>query len=189
MYQHAVHRDPSYRRAHSHAGFNDLQAGRLGDAEREFLRALSLDPEHAGALLGLGVVATRRKQWSEAETLLRRSLAADGTLIDAHRRLAGVLARRGEFDEAISAYERSLTLAMAGHKPLDSLPRTNGTTIRLLDDDHWKTHAQLARLHERKGDITRAIAGYRLSLAAGHGGALLRRRLDHLCLERQSAAG
>jgi tetratricopeptide (TPR) repeat protein len=185
MYRRALERDPAYRSAHGSIGFNDLRANRLVRAEREFRRALSLDPEHAGALLGLGVMASRRRRWNKAEALLRRSLASDGTLIDAHRHLAAVLARCGEYDEAISAYERSLTLAMAGHRPLASLPATDGATIRLLDADHWKTHARLARLYERKGDITRAIAGYRISLAAGHGGTPLRNRLAGLYLRQQ----
>jgi Flp pilus assembly protein TadD len=185
MYQQALKRDPAYRSAHSNVAFNDLWAHRVLDAEREFRRAASLDPEHAGALLGLGVIAFRRKRWTEAEALLRRSIASEETLIDAHRLLAAVLARRGECDEAISAYERSLTLAMAGHKPLGRLPATDGTTIRLLDADHWKTHARLARLYERKGNITRAIVGYRISLAAGHGGTPLRNRLARLYLRQQ----
>jgi Flp pilus assembly protein TadD len=186
MYRQALESDPAYRSAHSNVGFNDLRANRLAHADREFRRALSLDPEHAGALLGLGVIASRRKRWRKAEAQLRRSLASDGTLIDTHRHLAAVLARRGEYDEAIAAYERSLTLAMAGHKPLGWLPATEGTKIRLLDADHWKTHARLARLYERKGDIPRAIAGYRISLAAGHGGTPLRNRLARLSLGEQA---
>jgi tetratricopeptide (TPR) repeat protein len=185
MYRQALERDPAYRSAHSNVGFNDLWANRVSDAEREFRRALSLDHEHAGALYGLGVIASRRKRWSEAEGLLRRSLASDDTFIDAHRRLAALLARRGEYDEATSLYERSLILAMAGHKPLGGLPSTAGTTIRLLDADHWKTHARLARLYERKGNITRAIAGYRISLAAGYGGTPLKNRLARLSLGQQ----
>jgi tetratricopeptide (TPR) repeat protein len=188
LYRQALADDPSYRSAHANAGFNDYRADRLDEAEREFHRALSLDPEHPLALLGLGLIAVRRTRWSEAEALLRRALASDGTLIDAHRRLAEVLVRRGECDEAIASYERSLTLAMAGQTPLGWLPATDGTPRRLLDVDHWKTHAQLARLYERKGHIARAIAGYRMSVAAGHGGAPLRKRLARLSEQQQVTA-
>ena len=180
LYRKAVSVDPAYRSAHGYPGFTHYRADRLEHAEAAFHRALALDPDHPLALLGLGMVAVRRRHWTDAEAVLRRALAADGTLIDAHRLLAELLVRRGACDEAIASYERSLTLAMAGNQPLGWLPATNGTTGRLVDADHWKTHARLARLYERRGCIARAIAGYRISVAAGHGGALLRRRLARL---------
>jgi tetratricopeptide (TPR) repeat protein len=181
LYRQALSADPSYRTPYSTTGFNHYWAGRLADADVEFRRTLSLDPEHAGSLLGLGMVAVRQERWTDAEALLRRSLAADDGLLDTHRRLADLLVKRGEYEEAIAAYEKSLALAMAGHKALGGLLATDGCEIRLLDIGHWKTHARLARLYERKGDVGRAIAGYRISLAAGHGGMPLRRRLARLC--------
>ena len=187
LYQQALSTEPSYRTPYSTTGFAHYWAGRLADADLEFRRTLALDPEHAGALLGLGLVAARQERWTDAEGLLRRSLAADEGLLDTHRRLADLLVKRRQYEEAIAAYEKSLVLAMAGHKAIGGLLATTGRAIRLLDTGHWKTHARLARLYERKGDVKRAIAGYRISLAAGHGGMPLRRRLARLC--QQSAAG
>ena len=142
-------------------GFNHYWAGRLADADLEFRRTLALDPEHAGALLGLGLVAARQERWTDAEALLRRSLAADEGLLDTHRRLADLLVKRGEYEQAIAAYEKSLALAMAGHKALGGLIATERAGIRLLDDGHWKTHARLARLYEaerRRGEGHRRVS-------------------------------
>ncbi|MEP7305050.1 MAG: tetratricopeptide repeat protein [Acidobacteriota bacterium] len=189
MYRQAIAKDPSYRTPYSNAGFHRYWAGHVVDAEREFQRTLTLDAEHAGSLLGLAVVAATQKRWADAETLLRRSLAADDELVDTYRQFAVVLARRGADEEAICAYERSLALAMAGHQPLGGLLGTRDDAVRLLDADHWKTHARLARLYERKGDVKRAIVGYRICVAAGHGGIALRRRLARLCGEQETAAG
>jgi hypothetical protein len=38
---------------------------------------------------------------------------------------------------------------------------------RLFDADHAVTHARLARLYAATGDVKRAIAGYRIAIAAG----------------------
>jgi arginase family enzyme len=59
-------------------------------------------------------------------------------------------------------------------------------TFWIVPDATWRTEQgrQAIRKH-----VTRAIAGYRISLAAGHGGAPLRRRLARLCLTQRSASG
>jgi tetratricopeptide (TPR) repeat protein len=188
LYRHAIGKDPSYRSPYD-VGFCHYWADRVVAADQAFRRTLTLDPEHAGALLGLGMVAARQRRWADAEALLHRSIEANDTLIDAYRELAFILTRRRAYDEAISAYERSLALALAGYRPLHWLIATEGPAVRLMDADHWKTHARLARLHERKGNVTRAMAGYQISLAAGYGGAPLRRRLARLRQDHRSAAG
>jgi tetratricopeptide (TPR) repeat protein len=151
---------------------------------------LALDPEDAYAHFGLGRLAAQRNRWDEAEALLRKSLALNGRLVDAYRALGDVLVKQGRYDEAIWAYEQSLKLALAGHKPLEGAiaTYTNGDH-RVIDPDHGRIHASLARLYELNGSTTEAINGYRIGIAGGYDGVLLRSRLAHLFLKQDHWLG
>ena len=180
-YRQAVALDPSYQTTFNTAGLLHQSDGRFQAVEREMLRALRLDPQDAYAHYGLGWIAAQRKQWSEAESQLRKSVALDHDLIDAHRVLGDVLLKQGRCDEAISAYESSMKLALAGHKPLDGLIITNEQDDRRLKDPHhFRIHARLARLYELKGATERAINGYRMSIAGGYHAIPVRARLAYL---------
>ena len=174
----ALTMDPSYRTAYNNEGSWYFSAGRLREAEAEYRRTLVLDPEDAYAHLGLGRVAAKGKRWAEAEDWLGKALALDPNLVDAYRTLGKVQARRGRRREAIAAYEKSLLLALKGHKPLTDAIATDYQG--LLDPDHFRVHARLARLYDLEGEIERAISGYRMSIAQGGDGFFPRSRLAHL---------
>ncbi|MGA8432922.1 MAG: tetratricopeptide repeat protein [Candidatus Sulfotelmatobacter sp.] len=54
-------------------GQEELNHGKLDDAERDFRKVLAINPREGGAYANLGVVYMRRKQWSKALTELRRA--------------------------------------------------------------------------------------------------------------------
>jgi tetratricopeptide (TPR) repeat protein len=149
-------------------------------AERAFRFATCLDPAAAGAHLGLSWIAARRRRWAESENRARTSLALEPGSVDAHRALARSLEKQNRLDEAIRAYEQSLKLALAGARPFNAVIATDPGGGRLLDSDHARTHALLARLYQRKGDDQRAITGYRIAIAGGYNPPLLRTRLTRL---------
>jgi tetratricopeptide (TPR) repeat protein len=71
--------DPSVSQAaefHRDAGRRLLQAGQLEDAEREFLRALALDPSQDDVLLDLTRLHIRSRQWQESDKDVHRYLRA-----------------------------------------------------------------------------------------------------------------
>lgn len=181
-YQRALAIDPSYRTAYNSAGHRCLTEGLLREAEQEHRRTLTLDPEEAYAHLGLGRVAAKRKRWHEAEDWLRKALALDPNLVDAYRTLGKVHARLGRVEAAIAAYERSLILALRGHKPLTGYIATENQG--LTDPDHFIIHGRLARLYDMRGEVAKAISGYRMSIAKGGGGVFPRTRLAHLYLKQ-----
>jgi tetratricopeptide (TPR) repeat protein len=189
LYRTALALDSSYRTAYNNDGPWFLAAGRLREAEAEYRRTLALDPEDAYAHLGLGRVASRGKRWTEAEGWLRKSLELNGQLIDSYRVLGKVLAKQKRRREAIAAYEKSLLLALKGHKPLTEVISTDYQG--LLDPDHFRIHGRLARLYDLEGETERAISGYRMSIAKGGDSFFPRSRLAHLYLKqrrwRQSA--
>ena len=184
MYQQALAMDPSYRTPFGSWGFPCYWYGHVGEAGREFHRALRLDPRDPYAHLGLGLIAADSRRWDEAASRLTEALSMDDRLVEGHRALGTVLAHTGRPDEAIRAYERSLQLTLAGEPLLERAIVTGPGDGRLVDPDHGLAHAELARLHARRGSIGRAIIGYRMSIAGGHDGVALRFRLAWLYLRQ-----
>jgi tetratricopeptide (TPR) repeat protein len=64
---------PTVRGAHTYLGLNDMQQGRLTEAESEFEAELAVDPNYLTALAGLGKVRYRQERWPEAADLLLKS--------------------------------------------------------------------------------------------------------------------
>jgi tetratricopeptide (TPR) repeat protein len=183
-YEKALAMDPSYRTAYANPGMR-LYRAKFDDASHDaFLRALLVDPTDPYPHLGLGWIAARRKRWVEAETEFRSSLVLQPDLIDAHRGLAKALERQGRPQEAIEPYEQVLKLALHGHRPLSESIATHPSTKLLLDSDHGKIHASLARIYERDGDRKRATAGYRIAVAGGYDRPAIRLRLARLYLSQ-----
>jgi len=65
-------------------GLLDLDSKDLDSAVKNFRHALDHDPQHAGALAGLGKIEFERKHYNEALELLQKALAADNSLRVAH---------------------------------------------------------------------------------------------------------
>jgi tetratricopeptide (TPR) repeat protein len=181
-YQRALALDPSYRTPYNSGGNWYYADRRYREAEAEHRRILALDPEDAYAHLGLGQVAAKRKQWQAAEAWCLKALELNSQLVDGYRTLGLVRRKQGRLREAIAAYEKSLQLSLAGHKPLG--PILTVSEGRLLDPEHFKIHAILARLYERLGDADTAITGYRMGMAKGYDGFWPRWRLASLYLKQ-----
>jgi tetratricopeptide (TPR) repeat protein len=71
--RHALEIKPTVRGAHTYLGLDDLQWGRLIEAESEFEAELAVDPNYLTALAGLGEVRYRQERWAEAADLLLKS--------------------------------------------------------------------------------------------------------------------
>ena len=184
LYRQALAIDPSYRTPFGSWGFPCYWYGHVKEARREFHRALQLDPRDPYAHLGLGLIGADARRWEEAAMRLTEALSIDDRLVEGHRALGTVLAQTGRFDEAIRAYTRSLQLALAGEPLLERAIITGPGDGRVVDPGHGLAHAELARLHARRGSIARAITGYRMSIAGGHDGVALRCRLAWLYLRQ-----
>jgi hypothetical protein len=185
FHEQALAIDPSYRTAYAGPGI-PLYRAKNNDASHEaFLGALILDPDDPFPHLGLGWIAARRKRWVEAEKEFRAALALQPDLIDAHRGLAKALEKQSRPQEAIEPYQQFLKLALRGHRPLNEAIATDPSAGLLLDSDHGRVHAALARIHERNGDSKRAISGYRIAIAGGYDRVWIRWRIASLYASQQ----
>ena len=179
-YRRVLELDKTYRTAYNSAGFVYFQSKRFKEAEQEHLRTLALDPEDTHAHFGLAQLAARKKCWEEAETLLRTSLALDANLLDSHRLLGKVLTKLGREDEAIAAYERSVKLALTGHRPIAGVLLTKNKQPRLLDPFISLVQYRLGHLYTKKRMLSDAINSYRMSTGGGNDRAAVRVRLASL---------
>jgi len=96
---------------------NDLElalqhhrAGRRAQAEARYRQVLHDDPNHAGALHGLGTLALQSEQYDTAADFIRRAIAARGDWPEAYYHLGLSLQGLGKFQSAIVAFRRAVAL-------------------------------------------------------------------------------
>jgi Tfp pilus assembly protein PilF len=110
------HLDTVYRSAPGDADANFLfgvyssQTNDWVRAKSYWENALSLSPNHLGALLSLGSVLMRESKPNEAAQYLHRAVEAEPTSWRAHGVLAAAYFRQGMLDECIKHAERALEL-------------------------------------------------------------------------------
>jgi tetratricopeptide (TPR) repeat protein len=94
-------------------GLLDLAENQLDSAENNFRTTLKRDEKHAGALTGMGQVAYQRKNYEQAAEFLRRAIASDFTIREAHYYLGLDLARLGLKEESAKELEIATRLEHA----------------------------------------------------------------------------
>ena len=100
-------RDPDLLNAYGVALSDD---GQHGEAQRQFERVLSLDPNNAPALQNLGILSLRRGDVSSARTYLDRALELNPKLPLALNTLGVVYAQSNEFQQAVDAWNRAVSI-------------------------------------------------------------------------------
>jgi tetratricopeptide (TPR) repeat protein len=109
---------------HYNLGLLMSMTGRLADAEREYRRALAIDPAHADARGNLGPLLARMGRAREAADELRRLVADDPENVSALTNLGVVLLQMGRAGEARRYLEEALRLAPGMPQALAALRAT-----------------------------------------------------------------
>ncbi|MDQ3820386.1 MAG: aspartyl protease family protein, partial [Acidobacteriota bacterium] len=113
-YDHAARvlaNDPLSSRAHAILGTVILASGDFRMSVEEFRTALSLNPDEALAIAGLGMVDFYENRTASAVERLRRAFALNSNEPDFIFNLAQAAARSERYKEAAAAYERFLIIA------------------------------------------------------------------------------
>ena len=84
--------------------------GGLAEAEALYAAALSLDPDHAGALRYLGLLRLQQDRPEASVALLRRSIACDPASAEAHNHLGIALQRLGSHAGTLACHESAFAL-------------------------------------------------------------------------------
>jgi tetratricopeptide (TPR) repeat protein len=88
-----------------------LNAHQDADAKKEYEHVLAADPAHGGALTGMGVLAFRMKEYSEAAEYLRKAVLYAPEYVKAHQFYAMTLDRLGQKDKAKDEFAVAQSLA------------------------------------------------------------------------------
>ena len=130
-----------HARNYVNAGNLRLTAKDYAGARAFYDEALAIDPAHAQASLGMGIVLAKLGRSDEAGAFYARSVASNPDPL-AYNNLGTWHQQRGELDEAERAYERAVEL-----KP------------------HFaKAHDNLGIVYSLSGDQERAIASFETAL-------------------------
>ena len=131
------------------------------EAVEAYLQAVECNPQAAGALVNLGTIRYRLRQFKEAEDYYARALQADPNYPLAHFNLGNLYDERGDLAKAQRCYEAALRVN----------PR------------YGDAHFNLALLCERRNDVLRAVHHWKSYLKidnAGNWADIARRQLEKL---------
>ena len=134
------------------------KAGRLAEAEADYLAALVLSPGRASVLHNLGVVAAARGDQRTALGRFEEVIAAEPDYASAHYNRAVALHALGRGREAIAAFERAAHLEPGhydAHRALGFLWLAEGERGRALD--HFARTCELRRGEDRDGSALASL--------------------------------
>jgi tetratricopeptide (TPR) repeat protein len=109
-YQAVVKLNPNgFPEAHYDHGVLLAEGGKLDEAEKEYRRALEIDPTYADAHNNLGYLLERQGRLAEAATEYRKAIEAKPDSRQAHFNLGRILVNQQEYQEAIEQFQQTLT--------------------------------------------------------------------------------
>jgi tetratricopeptide (TPR) repeat protein len=153
------------------------RTGRLPEAEKFYRAILQADPNHFGALLHFGIMASQNGRAQDAEQLLRRALVQTPNSAEAHNALGVTLAMLGRREDALAEYERSVALApdsIGARNNLGNMLHALGRSDEAIAHFNaaLRLRPDLADLHNNLGNALRAahrgeeaIASFRQAIA------------------------
>jgi tetratricopeptide (TPR) repeat protein len=116
----------------------------IDQAVEAYQRAVELNPHAAGALVNLGTIHYRLRQFPEAERYYAQAIAADPTYPLAHFNLGNLYDERAELAKAQACYETALQLNPRyadAHFNLALLSERTGDALKAVH--HWKAYLKL----------------------------------------------
>ena len=107
----AAGKAPGMLKPHLRLGDALEKEGRLPEAEKAYLHALALRPQHVATRNNLGVLYKRQTRLGEAQKQFRALLAVSPDIIHARLNLADLLMRQGQWRQAEAELLRALEFA------------------------------------------------------------------------------
>jgi tetratricopeptide (TPR) repeat protein len=98
----AIELYPKYAMAYNHLGVVYMQTGRPNEGRGAFEQAVALNDRYPSALLNLAKLRFQEKKIQEADTLLRKALAADPQNVEALALLANAEIVSGKLDQGVA---------------------------------------------------------------------------------------
>jgi predicted O-linked N-acetylglucosamine transferase (SPINDLY family) len=161
------------------------QAGRLQAAEQLYRQILALEPDHAGALHLLGLIAHQVGKHEVAVVCIGRAIQLDGNEVAYHSNLGEAYRALRRLDDAVACYRRALEIKpefAEAHYNCAIVLREQGKLDeaiacyrRALEirPHYAEAHNNLGNALKDRGNPAEAVACYRraLELNPGYAGA------------------
>ncbi|HUI55040.1 MAG TPA: tetratricopeptide repeat protein [Bryobacteraceae bacterium] len=154
-----------------------LSGGRPGDAAHVCAKILAADPNHAGTMHLLGIIAHREGNREASVQWLRKAASAAPGLAPAFNDLGNVLMEEGRTQEAIAEYRRAIEAApdfAAAHNNLGNAWQIAGRlqeSVRCyqqaitLSPGYAEAHRNLGSALRRLGRLTEAVASFQTAVS------------------------
>lgn len=156
--------------AWNNLGILAAREGNTDTAIQYFQQALQIDPDHTIALLNLGNAYRQKKDWPEAERVLKHALALNSDDADANFNLGMVYAQQNDTAQAYEFLQKALAARPAFPEALNNLgilylrtkrpaeaQRSFEESIRIAPD-YDQSYLNLARLYAIEGERDKAKA-------------------------------
>ena len=167
-YAEAVALMPDYAEAHANLGLVELLSGDLDGAVSRQVEAIRLDPDLAEAHYNLGSVYSRQGRYGEAAASYREAIRLKPESAPPDSVVSVVDANQGAYTRSVAGYQHAMRYAglanayfnLGDHTAaIESYTRAVG-----LAPDFADGHYNLGIIHERTGDVERAIYHWRAYL-------------------------
>jgi tetratricopeptide (TPR) repeat protein/capsular polysaccharide biosynthesis protein len=112
--------------------------GKISEAEQQYKRAISLQPQEVSAYLSLGNLYVQQQQWKPAILVSQKAMKVNPRVAEPHERLGDILKFHDRLDGAVRYYQAALELA----------PNT------------WTVYHKLGDTFQAQGKIDEAIDAY-----------------------------
>lgn len=135
------------------------------EAVQAYVRAIELNPQAAGALVNLGTIHYRLREFKEAERYYVLALEADPNYPLAHFNLGNLHDERGDLSSAQRCYEAALRINPRygdAHFNLALLCERRGDTLRAVH--HWKAYLKLDNTSDWAEIARRQLEKLRIAL-------------------------
>jgi tetratricopeptide (TPR) repeat protein len=132
----AQYRVPDKAREEFNKAHDNLEKGRMEDANRHLAKSLELYPDYADALTLRAILELDHKQTDAAITDLDHAIKSDGNYALAYMVMGSALNQEAKYDQAIQSLQRGESLA----------------------PDYWQTYFEMGKSYVGKNDFPAALA-------------------------------
>ena len=137
----SVWKNPLAPRAHNNLGFSLFAIENLSMAEKEFLVALSLNPNYGDVMNNLGAVRMKFGRYTEALDILQKALRLSPENPSIIYNISLCYEELGQYDKAREGYERGIALSPC----------------------YTKAHAHLGKIYDMRGRREDALREYAIA--------------------------